>query len=118
MPNDVRDVVVLGFWARHQDRIRFVKILQAELRLGLAAAKRCLDAHLETGAPIVLAATASRAASLAASIDACGAEVRVASSRAEREEIDRALAAFFGVLHDGWDERAAAAARICPHLRP
>jgi hypothetical protein len=124
-PVDLRDVVVLGWWAAIQNRLEFVNLLVRELRVGHSAARMMLETQLAQGSPIVIpVAPAARAARLAADIVDLGAEVRLlsghrgtsAAARAELERIQRALADFHARRFVDRIEREETAHGLCAEL--
>jgi hypothetical protein len=123
---EARDVVVLGWWAREQDRIDFVALLRRELGLDLFEAKKLFEGQLSSGKLLVIPVQpAERAASVAREIEGLGGEVRLLSGHAkasdaaarELEKLQRELTAFLATPESRRRETGGAASRICPELR-
>lgn len=73
----MRDVAVIGWGRPGEKRISFIKLIRAELGIGLADAKARFEQLLETGEPLVVPASTGRAAELARECHGLGGEVRL-----------------------------------------
>lgn len=124
----MRDVVVLGWWHRSQDRISYIKLL-VSIGWSLKSAADSLNANLRDGRVTVIPVSPpERADEIGAAIQAMGAEARVLEGHtgeggdriAQRQlaEIERVVAEFGRREIGDWRTRAAAAAGLLPELLP
>lgn len=78
----MRDVAVIGWGRPGEKRISFIKLIRAELAVGLADAKARFEKLLDEGRPVVIPAATPRSFDLAREVWGLGGEVRVLSGHA------------------------------------
>ena len=115
------EIVLLGWWAREQHRIDFVKLIQHELGHGLGDAKRILDDSVSQGF-VTLVVPADRALAMATEIAKLGAECRMITAEdaegagQQRADLRDAFDTVMATKFDSPEARAMAAGAIAPEL--